>query len=143
MKTMKIIAALSLLLAVSVSTAFAGSLGTKGGGSATSTAITYQVNLVGVIEKPSNVAYLVEIFNENYQRVAPAQPYVPGKNQYQFNERGPVEGVRIAVVVKAASTPGLPDPGGNMVTNPAVLKGLFEPCHLYRFDLYPRPVGKE
>lgn len=143
MKTMKIISALSLILAISVSSAFAGSIGSKGGNSATSTAITYQVNLVGSFEKPTNVAYLVELFNQNYQRVAPAQPYVTGKNQYIFQERGPVEGIRIAVVVRATSTPGLPDPGGFMVTNPAVLKGLFEPCHVYRFDLYPKPAGKE
>lgn len=143
MKTMKIISALSLILALSVSTTFAGSIGTKGGGSTNTNVIRYQINLVGTFEKPTNVAYLVELFNENYQRVAPAQPYVTGKMQYLFQERGPVEGIRIAVVVRATSTPGLPDPGGYMVTNPAVIKGMFEVGHVYRFDLYPKPAGKE
>ena len=139
---MKNISVLSLILAMIVSTTFAGSIGSKGGSSNTN-AIRYEINLVGAIEKPTNVLYLVQLFNENYKPVAPAQPYVTGKTQYIFQERGPVDGIRIAVVVRAASTPGLPDPGAFMVTNPSVLKGLFEAGHTYRFDLYPKPVGKE
>jgi hypothetical protein len=141
MKTSTFFSVLSLALIFTLATsAFAGNISTKGTPTPNNS-IRYQVNVQMSSEKPLNTVYLIQIFNENHKLVAPAQMLVPGKTQYSFFEKGPADGIRIAVIVKAASGMGGAEPNATLVTEPAVVKGPFEVGHTYRFDLFPKLQG--
>ena len=143
MKTSTFFSALSFALIFALtSSAFAGNIGTKGG-PVPNTSIRYQVNVQMNSEKPLNTVYMVQILNENHKLIAPAQMLTPGKTQYTFFEKGPADGIRIAIIVKAAlGGNGGPDPYVTLVADPSVLKGPFEVGQTYRFDLFPKLVGE-
>jgi hypothetical protein len=137
MKTTRNYTALSLALLFAAtlfaSTAFAGK--TPGGIAGTS-CIRYTVNVIINNEKPLCNTYLIEIRNERGVLVAPAKVYTPGVTQYAFYERGPVEGFRIARLVRAEF-------GDRYIceyeffAKPVIQKGRFENGQNYRFDIIP------
>ena len=142
MKTLKFISVLSLALIFSLATsAFADNINTKGTPTPNAS-IRYQVNVQLTSEKPLNTVYMVQILNQNHKLVAPAQMLVLGKTQYSFFEKGPADGIRIAVIVKAASGMGASEPIITLVTDPCIVKGPFEVGKTYRFDLLPKFQGE-
>jgi hypothetical protein len=142
MKTSTFFAALCLgLVCLFSATVFAGGIATKGNGAANAS-IRYAVNVqYSGPDKPLNVVYMVQILNENYKLVAPAQMLLPGKTQYSFFEKGPADGIRIAVIVKAALGMGASEPFVTLVADPCAVKGPFEVGKTYRFDLFPKLQG--
>jgi hypothetical protein len=138
MKTTKNYTAILLaLIFAAVSSTFAGNTGPRNNGNSVSTLIRYHVNVVLPAEKQLCNIWLVKIIDETGRQVAPAQPLVGNTNQFDFFERGPIEGTRIAVLVKANF-------GDRFVceseifTAPSVLSGKFVNGQTYRFDLFPQ-----
>ena len=110
MKTSKLFSFLGLVLIFSLAiSAFAGNIATKGTPTPNAS-IRYQVNVQMNTEKLLNMVYLVQILNENHKQVAHAQMLVAGKIQYTFYEKGPADGIRIAIIVKAAMGAGGVEP---------------------------------
>ena len=142
MKTKNVLSLLSLALIFAVATsAFAGGIAIKGGGTANSSIrFTVNVNYSGP-EQPLLASYELQIYNERHQMVAPPQMLMPGKTQYTFFERGPADGVRIAVLVKSLIDNA--EPWWSFVAEPCAVKGPFEIGQNYRFDLYPTLQGGE
>jgi hypothetical protein len=139
MKTSSFFSALSFAMIFAFATsAFAGGIATK---VTPNTAIRYQVNVQMNSEKPLNTVYMVQILNENHKLIAPAQMLVPGKTQYSFFEKGPADGIRIAVIVKAALGASATEPYVTLVAEPAIVKGPFEVGQTYRLDLFPKLQG--
>jgi hypothetical protein len=139
MKTLNLLSALTFALILAFATsANAGNIQTKSNPNAS---IRYQVNVQMNSELPVNTVYLLQILNENHRLVAPAQMLVAGKTQYSFFEKGPADGIRIAVLVKAALSTSATEPYVTLMAEPAVVKGPFEVGQTYRFDLFPRLQG--
>ena len=139
MKTTTFFSVLSLALIFAVTTsAFAGGIGqTK----ATNTSIRYAVNVCySGPEQQILASYLVKIYNEKHQLVAPPQNLIPGQSQYVFFERGPVDGIRIAVIQKAVID-SQSEPWWTLVAEPCIVKGPFVVGQTYRFDLFPKLQG--
>lgn len=137
MKTKTIFSVLSLALILSaVTSAFSANVETKKDPASTTPVIRYQVNVILESEKPLCNLWLVKIIDGNGRQVAPAKPYSTSVSRYDFYERGPVEGIRIAVLVKYTY-------GDHFVcetelfTAPAMLSGKFLNGQTYRFDLFP------
>jgi hypothetical protein len=99
--------------------------------------VNHHVNLVLSTEHKTCNMYVVEILNGNGQLVAPAKPYRPGVNAYDFYEKGPVNGVRIAVLVLAPAYSHF-SCETEYFTAPAIIKGTFLPGETYRYDLFPQ-----
>jgi hypothetical protein len=141
MKTTKIFSVLSLAMVFTVVTsAFANVIGKKDV-TPSNAMIRYAVNVVSQMEKPLAATYMIKVFNEKYQLVAPPKIFIPGQSQYVFYERGPADGVRIAVLVKAPLHEGGIEPNVILYAEPAIVKGPFEVGQTYRFDLYPKLIG--
>lgn len=140
MKTKTFISVLSLALTFAISSVFAGNTATKGN---PNNSIRYQVNIQVPTEKPLNTVYTLQILNENHRLVAPSQMLIPGKTQYTFFEKGPADGIRIAVLVKAALGAGSAEPYVTLMAEPSIVKGPFEVGQTYRFDLFPKFVGEK
>ena len=141
MKTSKFFSFLGLALIFSLATsAYAGNIATKGTPTPNAS-IRYQVNVQMSSDKPLNTVYLVQILNENHKQVAPAQMLLAGKTQYTFFEKGPADGIRIAIIVKAAMSAGGAEPWVTLVAEPAIVKGPFAVGQTYRFDLFPKLQG--
>ena len=137
MKTTKISSLISLVLAFAfAASSFAGNIGKKDGVTS-NTSIRYTVNVVFGQEKPVSGTYMIRIMNECNRLVAPPQILVPGQAQYVFFERGPADGIRIAVLTKAPGHGGI-EPWVTLYAEPAIVKGPFEVGKTYRFDLYPK-----
>ncbi|MDP1621015.1 MAG: hypothetical protein Q8M08_01620 [Bacteroidales bacterium] len=137
MKTLKNFSVLSLaLIFAAVSSAYSGGIVQKNEPAVTNTMIRYQVNVHLSLEKQLCNLWLVKILDQNGRQVAPAKVYTPSTNRYEFFERGPAVGTRIAVLVKYQY-------GDHYVcdtelfTEPAVLTGKFLTGQTYRFDLFP------
>ena len=137
MKTTKIFSVLSLaLIFATVTAAFAGNTDKKAGQAAAGTLIRYQVNVHLVSEKPLCNLWMVKILDETGREVAPAKAYTPGLTAYEFFERGPASGVRIAVLVKYQYGDHF-QCANELFTEPAIISGKFLNGESYRFDLYP------
>jgi hypothetical protein len=137
MKTTKIFSVLSLaLIFCTVTSAFSGIVEPKTNPVATNSMIRYHVNVFINNEKPICNIYLVQIVNERGQLIAPAKPYISGVSGYDFYERGPQNGKRIAVLVKNIfGEQYLCE--SDFFTKPVILFGPFMTGQTYRFDLYP------
>jgi hypothetical protein len=72
----------------------------------------------------------------NGHLVAPARQYIIGVNSYAFSEKGPVTGVRVAVLVRANYDNFICTQ--ELITTPAVIYGLFLSGKTYFYDLYPQ-----
>ena len=137
MKTNKIFSVLSLVLIfAAVTSSFCGAIDNKNNPVASNSLVRYHVNVILQGEKPLCNIWLVEIIDGNGRLVAPAKPYVSGVTGYDFFERGPVSGARVAVLLKnqfgdryICET--------ELFTNPAILFGPFLTGQTYRFDLFP------
>jgi len=138
MKTIKILSAafLALILGGSVSAS-------NDPGPATKNvvplirAVRHHVNVhVSMEQKLCNI-YQIEIRDESGQRVAPAKVYVPGVTGYDFYERGPFTGIRVAVLVIAPSG-GTFSCERELFTAPVPQSGKFIPGNSYRYDLFPQ-----
>ncbi len=137
MKTTKIYTAISLLLIFAALTpTFAANVG-KGAPSSLNTMVRYQVNVNLSNEKTICNLYQVEILDGKGQMVAPPKTFTAGVSTYEFFERGPAAGVRIAALVMVdmhshyiCAT--------ELFTTPAALNGPFLGGVTYRFDLYPQ-----
>ena len=140
MKTSTFFSVLSLALIFAVATsAFAGGIGKI---SPNNTSVRYAVNVVyNGHDQQLLSTYVIKIFNERHQLAAPPQVLIPGQSQYVFFERGPADGVRIAVIEKAMIDSQV-EPWWTLVTEPCVVKGPFEIGNTYRFDLYPKLQGE-
>jgi hypothetical protein len=139
MKTSTFFSALSFAMIFAFATsAFAGGIATK---VTPNTSIRYAVNVqYNGPEAQLFSTYLVKIYNEKHQQVAPPQNLIPGKSQYVFFERGPMDGIRIAVIEKAIIDSSA-EPWWTLVAEPCVVKGPFEVGQTYRFDLFPKVQG--
>lgn len=142
MKTSTFFAALCLgLVCLLSATVFAGGIATKGNGTANAS-IRYAVNIqYNGPDKPILASYLVKIYNEKHQLAAPPQNFISGKSQYVFFERGPADGIRIALIEKAIIDSNV-EPWWTIVVEPAIVKGPFEVGQTYRFDLFPKLQGE-
>ena len=102
MKTTKFFSALSFAMIFSAAT-FAATIGgvTKNDPISINPVVNHHVNVNLTIDKRICNWYLVEILDGQGRLVAPAKNYVPGVSAYDFYERGPASGVRIAVLVLA------------------------------------------
>jgi hypothetical protein len=137
MKTTKIFSVLSLaLIFATVTTVFAGNNGKNDGQVAPNTLIRYHVNINLSLDFPLCNLWMVKIIDGNGVEVAPAKAYNTGVSQYEFFERGPAEGTRIAVLVRyqyGDHFQCVPE----FFVQPAFLSGKFLNGQTYRFDLYP------
>jgi hypothetical protein len=138
MKTIKFYIVLSLVLVLAaVTSAFAASIGEINTQASGNHGIHYQVNIHSSYEKTLCNTYLIEIRDGQRQLVAPPQRYISGVTRYDFYERGPASGVRVASLVLATY-------GQHYVcdvelfTTPAVMRGPYLNGQTYRFDLYPK-----
>jgi hypothetical protein len=137
MKTTKIYTVLSLVLVfAAVTSSFGSAIGKITAEGVVNRGIHHVVNVNLTIDKPLCNTYLVEIRDAQGQLVAPSQRYVPGVSKYEFFERGPASGVRIASLVRA-------NYGNHFIceyelfTSPAFVAGPFLIGQTYRFDLFP------
>lgn len=99
--------------------------------------VHHRVNVIVSSERTTCNVYLVEILDGQGRLVAPAKTYVPGVTKYDFTERGPVTGVRIAVLVLAPTLSHFACET-ELFTTPVIIKGDFLTGQTYRYDLFPR-----
>jgi hypothetical protein len=137
MKTTKIYTVLSLVLIfAAVTSTFASAIGKITSDGTVNKGIRHQVNVSISVEKPLCNTYLIEIRDGHGQLIAPAQRFVPGVSKYEFFERGPASGVRVAKLVRA-------EYGDRYIceyelfTTPAFVAGPFLTGQTYRYDLFP------
>lgn len=136
MKTANFFSVLSIVLIFAAATsAFAGNIDQKKEGPSGSL-IRYHVNVILSAETPLCNTWMVKIVDGQGRQVAPVKPYVSGVTQYEFFERGPVTGMRIALLVKYQFGDHFVC-ANELYTAPAVLTGSFLNGQTYRFDLFP------
>jgi hypothetical protein len=99
--------------------------------------INHHVNINLTIDKRLCNFYQVEILNEKGELVAPPKPYIAGQSKYDFYERGPASGIRVAALVLSPAYSHF-SCDTELFTKPAALKGNFEAGQTYRYDLYPQ-----
>lgn len=136
MKTTNILYTLSfvLILTAAVTSVSLAGVDQKNNPAPVNTMIRLQVNVILLNEKPLCNFWMVEIRDGNGNLVAPAKPYTTGVTRYDFFERGPANGSRIAVLAKYRY-------GDHYVceteifTNPSVLFGPFCCGQTYRLSL--------
>jgi hypothetical protein len=137
MKTTKISSVLSLVLILSaLNSIFAAAIDKNTGQVALSAVVRYHVNIQFSTDKPLCNLWMVRIIDENGRQVAPPKAYTVGVTSYDFVERGPGKGTRIAVLVKYEYGDHL-QCATELFTAPAVLTGTFSNGQTYRFDLFP------
>ena len=98
---------------------------------------SHHVNVNLTVDKRICNWYLVEILDGQGRLVAPAKNYVPGVSAYDFYERGPASGVRIAVLVLAPMNSHFICET-ELFTAPAMISGKFLPGQTYRYELNPQ-----
>ncbi|MCX6306616.1 MAG: hypothetical protein NT040_16750 [Bacteroidetes bacterium] len=136
MKSAKNYAIISLMIIFATATSsFAGGISKITSQPSVNGGIRHQVNVIISSEKPLCNTYLIEIRDGHGQLVAPAQRYISGTIQYNFAERGPASGVRVARLVRAYGDHFICE--NELFTTPAVVTGPFENGQTCRFDLYP------
>ena len=143
MKTTKIYTLLSLaLIFVAATSAFSLNTGNKAATISGNPGIRYQVSIHLAGENMLCNMYVVEILDGNGQLVAPAKPYISGVSTYEFSERGPSTGVRIAALV-------ISNIGYRYVcekelfTTPVPMAGPVLNYQVYKFDLFPKFQGSK
>ncbi len=138
MKTTKFFSALSFAMIFSAAT-FAATIGgvTKNDPISINPVVNHHVNVNLTIDKRICNWYLVEILDGQGRLVAPAKNYVPGVSAYDFYERGPASGVRIAVLVLAPMNSHFICET-ELFTAPAMISGKFLPGQTYRYELNPQ-----
>ena len=99
--------------------------------------IRHHVNVIASGNIKLCNTYLVEIQDGHGRRVAPAKTYKPGVSGYDFYERGPAKGVRVAVLILAPANSHFTCET-ELFTTPARLYGSFLNGHTYRYDLFPQ-----
>ena len=138
MKTTRIFSAISLALILCATvSASSATIGSKDGQPAANPMIRHQVNVIAPGEKKLCNLYLVEILDGNGRLVAPAKPYNPGVSKYDFYERGPATGFRVAVLVLGPMNSHFVC-DTELFTSPVMVQGPFEAGKTYRYDLYPQ-----
>ena len=137
MKTTKIYTVLSLALIFAAFTStFGATIGKITGEGVMNKGIHHQVNVNLAEEQSLCNTYLIEVRDGFGQLVAPAQRLIQGVVIYDFFERGPASGVRVATLVRE-------NYGHHYIcenelfTTPAVVFGPFLVGQTYRFDLFP------
>ena len=137
MKTTKIYTVLSIALIFAVSyTTYGAVTGKINGEGSVNKGILYRVNVNLSSEKTLCNTYLIEVRDGQGKLVDLPQRYIMGVSQYDFSERGPASGVRIAYLVRA-------EYGDHFLceyelfTTPAAVNGPFLIGQTYRFDLFP------
>ena len=138
MKTTKNYTVLSLVLIfAAVTSAFSATIGKVNSPVSLNTMVRYHVNINLSTDKTICNIYQVEVLNDKGQIVAPPKPFVAGVSSYEFFERGPGAGIRIAALVRVdMHNHFICD--ADLFTTPAQLFGPFLGGQTYRFDLYPR-----
>ena len=138
MKTTIILPVLcSALIFCAVNSASSGNIGKKDGQISLTTMVKHHVNVNLVTDKKLCNVYLVEILKENGQLAAPAKTFIPGVSSYDFYERGPASGMRIAVLVLAPVYSHF-SCDTELFTAPAIMNGPFMAGETYRYDLFPQ-----
>ena len=143
---------LLLLVALLISTVnIALASGPEGNGrlASVSQVICYQVKINLPSEQDLCNLYQVEILDGEGYQVVPAKILISGIGRYEFFEKGPVRGVRIARLVIApidnGGSPGLEQAPCNFeyYTMPVVRRGPFANGQTYVFELFPqiRPIN--
>jgi hypothetical protein len=137
MKTTKIYALLTFAVIFAAATA---SFGAAIGGITTddvrTKGIHHHVNVILTGEISLCNTYLIEIRDGSGQLVAPAQTFKPGVSGYDFYERGPSSGIRVARLVRANNGKSyICDK--ELFTTPAYVLGPFLNGQTYRYDLFP------
>jgi hypothetical protein len=137
MKTTKIFSVLSLVLIfAAVTSTFAAAIDNKNNPVNANQVIRYHVNIAMTSESQLCNMWLVEILDGNGRLVAPAKPYSSNVTRYDFFERGPVTGTRIAVlVINQYGDHYICD--RELFVKPDALSGTFLNGQTYRFDLFP------
>lgn len=137
MKTLKIYAALACsLVFATITSSYGSATGKITGESVVNKTVHHQVNVNLSLERQLCNTYLVEIRDGMGLLVAMPQLFVPGVSRYDFYERGPSSGIRVASLVRS-------EYGDRYIceyelfTVPAVVSGPFLIGHTYRFDLFP------
>ncbi|MFZ4520551.1 MAG: hypothetical protein ACOYNC_02530 [Bacteroidales bacterium] len=137
MKTTKIFSIFSLALILTAAiTSFSAPIDKKNDQVSVRTMIRYQVNITLSADKPICNMWLVKIVDQNGRQIAPAKPFISGVSGYEFFERGPVNGTRLAVLVRDLQ-------GDHYVcetelhTAPSAITGKFLDGQTYRFELVP------
>jgi hypothetical protein len=124
-----------LLIVVALSSFTRNPTGTNNQVISFSTSIRYQVNVFLGQELSLCNTYVVQVYDQNNNLVAPAQAFVPGKTTYYFFETGPVVGLRYATI----KTAGFMYICSQQLVTPAqVIYGQFMPGTTYYFQLYPK-----
>jgi hypothetical protein len=99
-------------------------------------AVRYQVNVQFSMRDFSPCyKYVVQVLDQNRMAVAPPLTFDPKLNSYSFEEKGPVVGVRVAVLVRADLKPL--DCFFEVVTTPSFQYGTFFNGNTYYFVLHP------
>jgi hypothetical protein len=138
MKATKIFSVLSLAMIMFAATSgFAGNDNKKDGHISLNTMVKHHVNVNLNLDRKICNMYQVEILTGNGQLAAPPKAFVPGVTSYDFYERGPAEGVRIAVLVLSPVYSHF-SCETELFTKPTLVKGPFEAGITYRYDLYPQ-----
>ena len=138
MKTTKFFSVLSLALIFSAAiSASAATIGTKADRISVNAVVNHHVNVTVSNDKKLCNVYLVEILDGQGRLVAPAKPLGSGVAQYDFYERGPASGVRVAVLVLAPAHSHF-QCDRELLTSPVVVAGPFVAGQTYRYDLFPQ-----
>jgi hypothetical protein len=138
MKTTKIYTVLSLaLIFAAVTSAFSSTIGKVTNTGTLNTMVRYHVNVSISNDLTICNIYQVEILDGQGQLVAPAKQFIPGVTGYDFFERGPAKGVRIAALVMV-NIHNRYICAADLFTTPVGLTGPFLSGQTYRFDLYPQ-----
>ena len=132
-----IISFLSLaMIFVAIASGFSANIAPGPGSANTDIRIRYQVNVQMSTDLPLCNTYLVKLLNGDQQMVAPAKQYIPGVTTYSFYEKGPVSGVRVAVLVRANFNNFICLQ--ELITAPSSINGLFLNGNTYYFQLDPQ-----
>ena len=138
MKTTKIYIVLSLaLIFAAVTSAFSANIGKVNNPGSINPVVRYHVNIHLSNDKTVCNIYQVEILDGKGQLVAPPKTFIAGVSSYEFFERGPANGVRIAALVMV----NIHDRyicASDLFTAPVAIAGPFLGGQTYRFDLFPQ-----
>jgi hypothetical protein len=134
MKTIKIYTTFSLLLVLLANVTIAVN---PAGRVSPNPVVRHHVNVTLPSEPVICNKYLVEILDGKGNLVAPAKVYIPGVTGYDFFERGPASGARVAVLVLAPSNSHF-QCETELFTAPVMVFGEFLSGQTYRYDLFPQ-----
>jgi hypothetical protein len=136
MKTTKMISVISIALILFAAVS-ASAIDKKTGQVSANALVNHHVNVRVTIEKPLCNYYQVEILDGNGRLVASPKAFVPGVTAYDFYERGPASGIRVAVLVLSPAHSHFVCET-ELFTSPVMVSGPFEAGKTYRYDLFPK-----